>query len=37
MVSKSDHPNTRGEHQLHESNLDEETETCIDVRDRNML
>lgn len=33
MVSKSDDLSTRGEHQLHECSLDEETETCIDVRD----
>ena len=33
MVTLSNDPNTWGEHQLHESNLDEETETCVSVRD----
>lgn len=35
MVTLNDDPNTWGEHQLHEyGNLDEETDTCVGVRDR---
>ncbi len=33
MVTVGDDPNTWGEHGLQECNLDEETETCIGVRD----
>jgi len=33
MVTLSDNPNTWGENQLHECSLDEETETCVGVRD----
>jgi len=33
MVTLSDDPNTWDEQQLHECNLDEETDTCVSVRD----
>lgn len=37
MVTLSDNPNTWGENQLHECSLDEETETCVGVRDNSVL